>query len=129
MQLSQWVGRDVWVIRGEKKGYQATLKSLGRGVSWVAVKKRSNCNAVRFPGWCFDLYLISVQHWLAVGRGNSSSERSTRTRSNATWILRLCAPTTIDAALKNVGERAFTHNIRWADCLCSRLVGSQFMCP
>ena len=36
--LSRWVGRDVWVIGGEKKGYQATLKSLGRGLSWVALQ-------------------------------------------------------------------------------------------
>jgi len=38
LQLSRWVGRDVWVIRGEKKGYQATLRSLGRELSWVALQ-------------------------------------------------------------------------------------------
>ncbi|KAI6133430.1 hypothetical protein EDD16DRAFT_1514564 [Pisolithus croceorrhizus] len=27
MQLSRWVGQDVWVIRGEKKGYQGTLRT------------------------------------------------------------------------------------------------------
>ena len=38
LQLSRWVGRDVWVVGGEKKGYQAMLKSLGRGLSWVALQ-------------------------------------------------------------------------------------------
>ncbi|KIM55561.1 hypothetical protein SCLCIDRAFT_30272 [Scleroderma citrinum Foug A] len=38
LQLLRWVGRDVWVIRGEKKGYQATLRSLGRELSWVALQ-------------------------------------------------------------------------------------------
>ncbi|KAI6128856.1 hypothetical protein EV401DRAFT_1885134 [Pisolithus croceorrhizus] len=38
MQLWRWVGRDVWVIRGEKKGYQGTLRSTGQGVSQVALQ-------------------------------------------------------------------------------------------
>ena len=38
LQLSRWVGRDVWVVGGEKKGYRATLKSLGRGFSLVALQ-------------------------------------------------------------------------------------------
>ncbi|KAI6104787.1 hypothetical protein EDD16DRAFT_1524631 [Pisolithus croceorrhizus] len=38
VQLSQWVGQDVWVIRGEKKGYQGTLRSIGRGISCVALQ-------------------------------------------------------------------------------------------
>ena len=38
LQLSRWVGRDVWVIGGDKKGYRATLNSLGRGFSWVALQ-------------------------------------------------------------------------------------------
>ncbi|KAI6094498.1 hypothetical protein F5141DRAFT_1069492 [Pisolithus sp. B1] len=37
-QLWRWVGRDVWVIRGEKKGYQGTLRSTGQGVSQVALQ-------------------------------------------------------------------------------------------
>ena len=38
LQLSRWVGRDVWVVSGEKKGYRATLKSLRRGLSLVALQ-------------------------------------------------------------------------------------------
>ena len=38
LQLSRWVGHDVWVIGGDKKGFWATLKSLGRGFSWVALQ-------------------------------------------------------------------------------------------
>ncbi|KAI6098634.1 hypothetical protein EV401DRAFT_2081997 [Pisolithus croceorrhizus] len=37
-QLWRWVGRDVWVIHGEKKGYQGTLRSTGQGVSQVALQ-------------------------------------------------------------------------------------------
>ncbi|KAI6003551.1 hypothetical protein EDC04DRAFT_2908176 [Pisolithus marmoratus] len=35
--LLKFVGRDVWVIAGDKKGSRATLCSLGRMFSWVAV--------------------------------------------------------------------------------------------
>ncbi|KAI6138699.1 hypothetical protein EDD17DRAFT_1770929 [Pisolithus thermaeus] len=35
--LSKFVGRDVWVIGSDKKGTQATLRSLGRTSSWVAI--------------------------------------------------------------------------------------------
>jgi ribosomal protein L24 len=35
--LSKFVGRDVWVIGGDKKGTRATLRSLGRTSSWVAI--------------------------------------------------------------------------------------------
>ncbi|KAI6028183.1 hypothetical protein EDC04DRAFT_2605750 [Pisolithus marmoratus] len=35
-QLSQWISWDVWVICGEKKGYQGTLRTLGRDISCVA---------------------------------------------------------------------------------------------
>ncbi|KAI6131171.1 hypothetical protein EV401DRAFT_1884066 [Pisolithus croceorrhizus] len=38
VQLWRWVGRDVWVIHGEKKGYQGTLRSTGQGVSQVALQ-------------------------------------------------------------------------------------------
>ena len=38
LQLSQWVGRDVWIICSDKKGYRATLNFLGRGFSWVALQ-------------------------------------------------------------------------------------------
>ncbi|KAI6132495.1 hypothetical protein EDD16DRAFT_1514639 [Pisolithus croceorrhizus] len=38
LQLWRWVGRDVWVIHGEKKGYQGTLRSTGQGVSQVALQ-------------------------------------------------------------------------------------------
>ena len=38
LQLSQWVGRDVWVIHGEKKGFQAMLRLLRRELSWVALQ-------------------------------------------------------------------------------------------
>ncbi|KAI5981027.1 hypothetical protein EDC04DRAFT_2617701 [Pisolithus marmoratus] len=37
-QLSQWIGRDVWVIHGEKKGYQGTLRTLGRDISCVTLQ-------------------------------------------------------------------------------------------
>ncbi|KAI5996396.1 hypothetical protein EDD15DRAFT_2365235 [Pisolithus albus] len=33
--LSKFVGRDVWVIAGDKKGTQATLHTIGRMSSWV----------------------------------------------------------------------------------------------
>ncbi|KIM64225.1 hypothetical protein SCLCIDRAFT_23581 [Scleroderma citrinum Foug A] len=36
-ELSKFVGHDVWVIGGEKKGCQATLHSLGRTYSLVAL--------------------------------------------------------------------------------------------
>ncbi|KAI6043423.1 hypothetical protein EDC04DRAFT_2891050 [Pisolithus marmoratus] len=35
--LLKFVGHDVWVIASDKKGSQATLHSLGRMFSWVAV--------------------------------------------------------------------------------------------
>ncbi|KAI6031651.1 hypothetical protein BKA83DRAFT_4122217 [Pisolithus microcarpus] len=38
VQLSRWIGRDVWVIRGDKKGYQGTLRSIGRDSSHVALQ-------------------------------------------------------------------------------------------
>ena len=38
LQLLRWVGHDVWVIHGEQKGFQATLRSLGRELSWVALQ-------------------------------------------------------------------------------------------
>ncbi|KAI5992648.1 hypothetical protein EDC04DRAFT_2613574 [Pisolithus marmoratus] len=31
-QLSQWISQDVWVICGEKKGYQGTLRTLRRDI-------------------------------------------------------------------------------------------------
>ncbi|KAI6004937.1 hypothetical protein EDD15DRAFT_2191676 [Pisolithus albus] len=33
--LSKFVGRDVWVIAGDKKGTRATLRTIGRMSSWV----------------------------------------------------------------------------------------------
>ncbi|KAI6007487.1 hypothetical protein EDC04DRAFT_2611371 [Pisolithus marmoratus] len=36
--LSQWIGQDVWVIHGEKKGYQGTLRTLRRDISCVALQ-------------------------------------------------------------------------------------------
>ncbi|KAI6021155.1 hypothetical protein EDC04DRAFT_2607279 [Pisolithus marmoratus] len=38
LQLSQWIGWDIWVIRGEKKGYQGMLRTLGRDISCVALQ-------------------------------------------------------------------------------------------
>ncbi|KAI6037169.1 hypothetical protein BKA83DRAFT_4120731 [Pisolithus microcarpus] len=38
VQLSRWIGRDVWVIRGDKKGYQGTLRSIGRDSSHVTLQ-------------------------------------------------------------------------------------------
>ncbi|KAI5996062.1 hypothetical protein EDC04DRAFT_2612938 [Pisolithus marmoratus] len=38
LQLSQWIGQDVWVICGEKKGYQGTLRTLRRDISCVALQ-------------------------------------------------------------------------------------------
>ncbi|KAI5980995.1 hypothetical protein EDD15DRAFT_2380602 [Pisolithus albus] len=35
--LSKFVGREVWVIAGDKKGCQAMLRTLGRTSSWVAI--------------------------------------------------------------------------------------------
>ncbi|KAI5996703.1 hypothetical protein EDD15DRAFT_2364804 [Pisolithus albus] len=35
--LSKFVGRDVWVIAGDKKGSLATLRTIGRMSSWVAL--------------------------------------------------------------------------------------------
>ncbi|KAI5980487.1 hypothetical protein EDC04DRAFT_3100613, partial [Pisolithus marmoratus] len=35
--LSQFVGHDVWIVAGDKKGCQATLRSLGRMSSWVGI--------------------------------------------------------------------------------------------
>ncbi|KAI6128049.1 hypothetical protein EV401DRAFT_1885325 [Pisolithus croceorrhizus] len=37
-QLWRWVGWDVWVIHGEKKGYQGTLRSTGQGISQVTLQ-------------------------------------------------------------------------------------------
>ncbi|KAI6097970.1 hypothetical protein EDD16DRAFT_1527431 [Pisolithus croceorrhizus] len=37
-QLWRWVSRDVWVIHGEKKGYQGTLRSTGQGISQVTLQ-------------------------------------------------------------------------------------------
>ncbi|KAI5994442.1 hypothetical protein EDD15DRAFT_2196055 [Pisolithus albus] len=34
-RLSKFVGRDVWVIAGDKKGTRATLRTIGRMSSWV----------------------------------------------------------------------------------------------
>ncbi|KAI5980469.1 hypothetical protein EDC04DRAFT_2618478 [Pisolithus marmoratus] len=38
LQLSQWIGWDIWVICGEKKGYQGTLRTLGRDISCVTLQ-------------------------------------------------------------------------------------------
>ncbi|KAI6095700.1 hypothetical protein F5141DRAFT_1068117 [Pisolithus sp. B1] len=38
VQLWQWVSWDVWVIHGEKKGCQGTLRSTGQGVSQVTLQ-------------------------------------------------------------------------------------------
>ncbi|KAI5997544.1 hypothetical protein EDD15DRAFT_2364271 [Pisolithus albus] len=35
--LSKFVGREVWVIAGDKKGCRAMLRTLGRKSSWVAI--------------------------------------------------------------------------------------------
>ncbi|KAI5994381.1 hypothetical protein EDD15DRAFT_2366460 [Pisolithus albus] len=35
--LSNFVGRDVWIIAGDRKGSWATLRSLGRTSSWVGL--------------------------------------------------------------------------------------------
>ncbi|KAI6028195.1 hypothetical protein EDC04DRAFT_2605759 [Pisolithus marmoratus] len=35
--LSQFVGHDVWIVAGDKKGCQAMLHSLGRVLSWVGI--------------------------------------------------------------------------------------------
>ncbi|KAI6017427.1 hypothetical protein EDC04DRAFT_2943373 [Pisolithus marmoratus] len=35
--LSQFVGHDVWIVAGDKKGCQAMLRSLGRMSSWVGI--------------------------------------------------------------------------------------------
>ncbi|KAI5980364.1 hypothetical protein EDC04DRAFT_2618821 [Pisolithus marmoratus] len=37
-QLSQWIGQDIWVIHGEKKGYQGTLRTLRRDISCVTLQ-------------------------------------------------------------------------------------------
>ncbi|KAI6161927.1 hypothetical protein EDD17DRAFT_1508766, partial [Pisolithus thermaeus] len=35
--LSKFIGRDVWVIAGDKKGSRATLRTIGRMSSWVGL--------------------------------------------------------------------------------------------
>ncbi|KAI6116945.1 hypothetical protein EDD16DRAFT_1701719 [Pisolithus croceorrhizus] len=64
MQLSRWVGRDVWVICGEKKGYQGTLRSIGRGVSCVALQGQLvqlRNNQIATPtGLVFDGTILSL---------------------------------------------------------------------
>lgn len=36
-ELSKFIGREVWVIGGDKKGSRATLYSVGRRTSCVAL--------------------------------------------------------------------------------------------
>ncbi|KAI6126695.1 hypothetical protein F5141DRAFT_1060411 [Pisolithus sp. B1] len=64
VQLSRWVGRDVWVIRGEKKGYQGTLRSIGRGVSCVALQGQlvqlRNNQISTLTGLVFDGTILSL---------------------------------------------------------------------
>ncbi|KAI6009243.1 hypothetical protein EDC04DRAFT_2610669 [Pisolithus marmoratus] len=37
-QPSQWISQDVWVIHGEKKGYQGMLRTLRRDISCVTLQ-------------------------------------------------------------------------------------------
>ena len=37
-EVTKYIGRDVWVIGGDKKGRHATLQSIGRGKSWIALE-------------------------------------------------------------------------------------------
>ena len=37
-EVTKYVGHDVWVISGDKKGRHATLRSIGREKSWIALE-------------------------------------------------------------------------------------------
>ncbi|KAI6094420.1 hypothetical protein F5141DRAFT_1069619 [Pisolithus sp. B1] len=63
--LSKFVGRDVWVIGGDKKGTRAMLRSLGRTSSWVAIFRQPielKNNQVATPtGMLLDGTLLPLQ--------------------------------------------------------------------